>query len=686
MSQQVGTVTAVQSVRRGVIATSWVGTQMSVVNAADLDREGGTLSPDDGATLYGYTSVVDGASELDPDVVTMADEAPADWPVETVDPDTGETIPAEVRLDVWPERLDVTAMVDLGDGETVPCVVPHALRPLLVDGVREDGAGETVRIQRVDMEWQVADVLGRRAQLPMESLASEVVQAIESASAAGMTRWDAVTEPTQDGHAAGDMWWRHDGTVSGHVIGQWHWDGSAWIADTLDGAVLANLDAGTITAGALSGIGVFSPSSTATPRIEINGSTLQIVRAITDSDGTTTGERVATVLGGDTADQLQFYDADNKILGGFDPDGVMTSQSVLTNSISIAGADILDIAQQAPQGIISGHNFTSTINNLRQTESAIVDLQFTAVPGRTYQFQVNNSFDIPKTGRLILYFRPLLGTNGSDTVGKPPLTTPAVGYGIFSPAAYYSANYAQQVTFTYLWQPTGITQPTACRVMLSALFQGSGSASLVGATGGFFVNDMGSTYTGIFADGNFDAIPVKTFQNDYVNGINSATWIDGVLEVRPGDHGRYLSQGATWARNGTWTGGSQSYTNVWFPQTIRDDLAGAQTIASIWVGVTASTSTWPEGFVPRIARSAAPWNDGAPSASVPSATEEFDAVRIPNGGTAWVRLPPAWYPGIASGAIKSIQFGTRAGTNHKYAGVFGYSGGSYTPFRARYTK
>jgi hypothetical protein len=198
MSQQVGTVTAVQSERRGVIATAWVGTSMSVVNAADLDREGGDLSPDDGQTLYAYTGVTDGASELDPDVVTMADEAPDGWPVETVDPDTGETIPAEVRLDCWPERLDVTAMVDLGDGETVPCVVPHSLRPLLVDGVREDGARETVTATRVSGVWTVADVPGKRAVIEGTTIATPSLTSVPRTQITGSTL-EVVRSDGEDG-------------------------------------------------------------------------------------------------------------------------------------------------------------------------------------------------------------------------------------------------------------------------------------------------------------------------------------------------------------------------------------------------------------------------------------------------------------------------------------------------------
>lgn len=198
MAGQVGTVTAVQSERRGVIATSWVGTVLTVVNAADLDREGGLLSPDDGQTTYAYTGVTDGATDDGPDTVTMATDAPAEWPTDTTDPETGDVIPAEVRLDVWPERLDVVAMVDLGDGETIPAVVPHALRPLLVDGVRETGAGESVQLARVAGVWTISDVPGKRAAIEGTTFATPSLTSVPRTQITGSTL-EVVRSDGEDG-------------------------------------------------------------------------------------------------------------------------------------------------------------------------------------------------------------------------------------------------------------------------------------------------------------------------------------------------------------------------------------------------------------------------------------------------------------------------------------------------------
>lgn len=52
------------------------------------------------------------------------------------------------------------------------------------------------------------------------------------------------------GKVAGDEWFQVDG--SGNVIGQWQWNGTAWVTANLTDAVITSLDAGKITTGYLS--------------------------------------------------------------------------------------------------------------------------------------------------------------------------------------------------------------------------------------------------------------------------------------------------------------------------------------------------------------------------------------------------------------------------------------------------
>lgn len=50
----------------------------------------------------------------------------------------------------------------------------------------------------------------------------------------------------------GSTWFQHDGVIGGGIIGQWTRDNGTWVPTTIEGAVLANIDAGDISTGYLS--------------------------------------------------------------------------------------------------------------------------------------------------------------------------------------------------------------------------------------------------------------------------------------------------------------------------------------------------------------------------------------------------------------------------------------------------
>ena len=49
----------------------------------------------------------------------------------------------------------------------------------------------------------------------------------------------SINEPTTAGAGEGDQWFR---VVNGEVLGQWRWDGAAWVPVTLTDAVIAGID------------------------------------------------------------------------------------------------------------------------------------------------------------------------------------------------------------------------------------------------------------------------------------------------------------------------------------------------------------------------------------------------------------------------------------------------------------
>lgn len=583
MSQQVGTVTAVQSERRGVIATSWVGTVLTVVNAADLDREGGLLSPDGGATLYNYTGVTDGATDDAPDTVTMADSAPAEWPTDTTDPETGDVIPAEVRLDCWPERLDVTAMVDLGDGETVPCVVPHSLRPLLVDGVRETGAGETVTATRISGVWTVADVPGKRA--------------------------------------------------------------------VIEGTTFA------------------TPSLTLVPRTQITGSTLEVVR----SDGED-GEVVTTRLGGEDEDQLLIYGADGSLAAGMSSDGIITGDSLdVRSDVSVSGASLLQMIADRPQGIIAAHRFPAHTPDVGTTETATVDLAFTAKPGRMYRLRVTGNFRASDSVRPTMRFRVSQGGDDGSAAPQPTVTSPQIGTStVIGPTAGLLEAHGE-MEYTLI---TPATDPVRqIRVLLTIQGNSTSTAVFVYDSTEFTVSDEGALYSGTFNDGNTGTSIVQTWTKTYplswVYLWRNGSGQPGVSTPQQGYATRALGVGHP---AGQW------YTMVGFPTPLATDLTGAQSIANIQFYLNCY-DTMNSGFIPRISFHANTSNPSTPTGVAP-----YDSNWVTKGAQGWMSIRADRIANIANGTYKGLTFGLNVGQDLNYAGCFSMLDPSGMSFRATYTK
>lgn len=66
-------------------------------------------------------------------------------------------------------------------------------------------------------------------------------------------------DPSGSGTKENDKWFKLTGGVT---VGVWRWDGAAWVAETLDNQVIANLDAGKITTGTLAAARIAAGSIT----------------------------------------------------------------------------------------------------------------------------------------------------------------------------------------------------------------------------------------------------------------------------------------------------------------------------------------------------------------------------------------------------------------------------------------
>lgn len=133
------------------VAATLVGdgavTVVTVGYSDDFDETGGQLVHVETGDVYGYASA-------DPDAETLT--LTAGLPV-------GKTFAEGDALNVYPTAEDMFALVRLDDAtedEPITARVPHHLRPLLREGVRDPGGGEAVTLEAGADGWLLTDISG----------------------------------------------------------------------------------------------------------------------------------------------------------------------------------------------------------------------------------------------------------------------------------------------------------------------------------------------------------------------------------------------------------------------------------------------------------------------------------------------------------------------------------------------
>lgn len=124
---------------------------------------------------------------------------------------------------------------------------------LLLDA--ETTLGEKLAAVDGDLESLPADIA--QARQDAIDAALEEIDAVEGnlTTALGLknqTTWSVSDPPVSYAGVAGDTWIKLTSLGSGgREIGRWRWNGNVWVTHVIDGAVLSNIDASTITTGFL---------------------------------------------------------------------------------------------------------------------------------------------------------------------------------------------------------------------------------------------------------------------------------------------------------------------------------------------------------------------------------------------------------------------------------------------------
>lgn len=215
-----GTITNVSQTKLGdeLIAAAAVGSTLLLVDdVADFDESGGSLRiGGDGGEVLTYTAISDDASSI-----VLASPT-------TVAHSIGD------RVDLWDVSLQaatvewralVAPVSDLDASDVIDAVISHALVPLLPEGIRDAGAGESVVLTQQHSTWVVTDVRGRTPQLDGSLVRTGSIPqgALSFTTKSGTTATISTDAPDPSSATRGDLWFDQS---NGYRMAQF--DGTQW--------------------------------------------------------------------------------------------------------------------------------------------------------------------------------------------------------------------------------------------------------------------------------------------------------------------------------------------------------------------------------------------------------------------------------------------------------------------------
>lgn len=675
-----GTVRMVNTIEAGCIITDHIEHELGSPNAGDIDPDGGILTPDGGTTLLPYTGVeimsFDEPTDEDPDatddhwIIALDEGAPIDkvtWD------ESGET-----WMQQWPASIELIADVTLSDGTDAQVLVPHSLRAVMGTGVREEGRGETVVFDLVDGRWTIVDILGRKATIVGSAIDEQTK--IEIASASGATRNTyATTGPRGLGKNVGDAWfWLYDG----HTVGMWHWNGHRWDEDVIDGTAIANLDAGTIVSGSLSGIDIYSPSPEETPRVHIGSSTLQVVR----SDGED-GEMATITLGGPTDDQMMLYGVNGEPAAGFTADGGGVAKTMdVADTLTVGGQDLTDLLGQLPRGVIAHRRLwaNSPLSDFQfgDNETGVYELAADMEAGRLYRFGMAAHIGMSRAAPIVLRLRM---ESAEQTGDEEPaqVANPTITSFPLDTATFQLPGGNSYLTWTPIINPGPVN--TACRLLVTIQTASSGAWGSLptheSRTTHFWVEDLGQHKSSEDGQVNFGgATPRQGHEprpSDTSTPVASYTkiWYPSQMRCWSGDHmvNNFLQQG--------FYNGESRYSLLMWPAGLVQELEGA-TIQNMQVYLKNEQFYGGSGRA-AIGQYRKPALPDRPQTSGGAA---FFSRLWAAGAGKWVNLPHSWWEPIARGEIHGFTLGEGyGGTTNGIFGKFKFD--KYAcMLRATYTK
>jgi hypothetical protein len=207
-----------------------------------------------------------------------------------------------------------------------------------------------------------------------EAVAANTAASTAQATADGKNKVTYSTSaPGSTANSVGDIWYQYGttGANAGRIIAQYSGaGGTSWTQTTISGLVVANLDAGSITAGTLSvGIGITGPTNSFTVNAVtgvLTATGVVVTGNITATTGTFTGTVIATTgsfTGTVTATTGSFTGSifsTNGTIGGWNINSTSLSKTSGTKTMTLDSSNAILTISDSSSGILAGGGINIT--------------------------------------------------------------------------------------------------------------------------------------------------------------------------------------------------------------------------------------------------------------------------------------------------------------------------------------
>ena len=333
----------------------------------------------------------------------------------------------EMTPGVWNK---VSAYITAPEGTVNIRVAPHVLRnetPFDLDDFKVIDVTESIAALReanqaksdavtAQTKANEAKSAADAAQTAASNAQSTATEALTSANSKNTVTRSTANPTTPYAGRVDDIWWKMSTLSSGgRVIAQYRWSGTAWLTETIDNAVIANLDAAKITTGYLDAARIKANTLNA-DTVLINGSLGSIILR----DGAITTPKIA--VGAITAESgvVASLDAGKITVGTLD------AARIAANSITADKVLLGSGANLAPWDQVSGGR-SAEPHRIYQTSDGTVSLG-EAIPDRNIPAYLKWTRTSGQTGG----YGPVLTSRPGFAIPVEPSKTYTVRVKLFS--------------------------------------------------------------------------------------------------------------------------------------------------------------------------------------------------------------------------------------------------------------